>query len=127
MFDQDKNDRLDTKEFEQGARQAGADREVPMELLMKQYKNFDRNGDGLDRDEFMALFNVMNDPAAQADLMWASMDLDYDGRVSFDDFMKVAGMMREESSNPETMKPLFDMMDKDGDGMMSRPEFDQMI
>lgn len=37
MFDRDKNGRLDTNEFEQGARQAGADRDVPMEMLMKQY------------------------------------------------------------------------------------------
>jgi len=114
MFDFDKNGLLDEKEFQEGVRSSGADRDMPMDLIMKQYNNFDMNKDGLDRDEFMALFSVMNDPNAQTDLIWASIGSGgKDGKIDVNELMAAAASLGKEGEmpDPKALEAVFGMMD----------------
>jgi len=76
----------------------------------------DKNKDGqLTREEWRQVLNASGVPTTMEEVeeFFDSMDRDFDGRLSFEEFMG------EES----TIEKLFKNMDKNGDGLVTKQEF----
>ncbi|MDH6539997.1 Ca2+-binding EF-hand superfamily protein [Streptomyces sp. SPB4] len=58
--------------------------------------------------------------------VWADMDADHDGRVTFEEYRTWAGHDAFERSCRPALGSLFDVADLDGDGRLSREEFTRL-
>ncbi|VDN59313.1 unnamed protein product, partial [Dracunculus medinensis] len=95
--------------------------EIRDEDLRGIFREFDLNGDGfIQKDELKAVMVKMGQCPTDEELnaMFIAADKDRDGNIDFNEFLSIA------HANPLSlsMKAVFDELDVDGDGFVTRSE-----
>ena len=110
---------------------------------MQAFEEFDKNKDGkLQKEEFYKALTMMKIDVSQSDfdMLWKSMDVDSDGHIQYKEFIRklarhgVRSRTSEEQiiyliieglkrSKVQSMSEAFDLIDKEGNGSISREDF----
>ncbi|KAL7748435.1 Calcineurin subunit B [Sorochytrium milnesiophthora] len=89
--------------------------------LQKRFMKLDKNGNGsIDKDEFLAIPQIANNPLAQR--MIAIFDEDGGGDVDFQEFIKGLSAFSSKGNKSEKMRFAFKVYDMDRDGYISNGE-----
>ena len=95
-----------------------------LEELKSAYDMFDKDGDGISKDELRDAMNTFGKaPSAdELDEIMRRADEDGSGTIDFEEFLKLMAGNLEESAQGDELKEAFTVFDRDGDGTISAKE-----
>ncbi|PKI83471.1 Calcineurin subunit B [Malassezia vespertilionis] len=92
-----------------------------IQRLKKRFLKLDRDGSGsIDRDEFLSLPTIANNPLAQR--LISIFDADGSGSVDFQEFVYGLSVFSSQGSREEKLRFVFKVYDIDRDGYISNGE-----